>query len=254
MIAMEDNAAIAEKMATAWRFLYDKGFIDGFGHISARTADPERILMTPHSLGRSVRSEDFVLVDLNGQQFGTTAPMPSEFPIHTEIYKVRPDVGSVAHFHCLYPTSFGMSDRELRPTYFLASIFRSGVPIHPDSRLINSADRGSALAKTLAHHRAAIMKGHGIVIAAADVMEMMAATYILEDNAHRTWISATMGNVEYLTDAAMAEIEAEIYRSKGPFRRIWSMCEAHSKETLRAERAFGQCQCDQTASNMPRCE
>jgi ribulose-5-phosphate 4-epimerase/fuculose-1-phosphate aldolase len=233
---VEKNAKIAENLAKAWRFFYDRGFIEGFGHISARTVDPEKLLISPHSLGRAVKPEDFVVVDMSGRQIGTNAPLPGELPIHLEIYKRRPDVGSVAHFHCLYPTSFGMSDRELRPTYFLASIFRSGIPIHPDSRLVSNQERGAALAATLGGHRAAIMKAHGVVIVGQDVEEMLAATYILEDNAHRTWVSAAMGSVEYLSDDVMAEVESEMLKSRGAFRRIWSMCECHSLDTTFSSR------------------
>ena len=42
---MESNADLAEKLNTAWRFFYGRGFIDGFGHISARTANPDHILI-----------------------------------------------------------------------------------------------------------------------------------------------------------------------------------------------------------------
>lgn len=227
---MDENTKIAEKLAKAWRFFFDRGFIEGFGHISARTTDPQRILMAPRSLGRDAAPGDFVIVDLAGRQIGTTLELPSELPIHLEIYKRRPDVGSVAHFHCLYPTSFGMSERMLKPTYFLASIFRDGIPIHPDSRLVSNAERGAALAATLGSHRAAIMKAHGIVVVGQDVEEMLAATYILEDNAHRTWVTASMGDVEYLADEAMAEIEAEMLKTRGPFRRIWALCECHTSE------------------------
>jgi ribulose-5-phosphate 4-epimerase/fuculose-1-phosphate aldolase len=227
---MDDTATLADNLAKAWRFLYDRGFIEGFGHISARTSTSDRILISPHSLGPNVAADDFIIVDLEGRPHGKSAPLPGETPIHLEVYKARPDVGSVAHFHCLYPTSFGMSDRALRPTYFLASIFRDGIPIHPDSRLINTSERGAALAQTLGSHRAAIMKAHGIVVVGRDVEEMLSATYILDDNAHRTWVAASMGKVEYLSDEAMAEIEAELLKGRGPFRRIWAMCECHSQE------------------------
>jgi ribulose-5-phosphate 4-epimerase/fuculose-1-phosphate aldolase len=233
---MQDNdKTIADKLAKAWRFLYDRGFIEGFGHISARSNDKNRILISPHSLGPRVTPEDFVLVDLDGRQYGTVAPLPGETPIHLEIYKARPDVASVAHFHCLYSTSFGMSDQQLRPTYFLASIFRDGVPIHQDSRLVSTSERGSALAKTLGAHRAAIIKAHGVVVVGQDVEEMLAVTYILEDNAHRTWIGATMGEVQYLDDETMTEIESELLKTRGPFRRIWAMCECHSQNIQHCE-------------------
>jgi ribulose-5-phosphate 4-epimerase/fuculose-1-phosphate aldolase len=229
-IEVDDNATIAGKLAKAWRFFYDRGYIEGFGHISARTSVPDRILISPHSLGPRVTADDFVVVDLDGRQHGTTAPLPGELPIHLEVYKARPDVGSVAHFHCLYPTSFGMSEQELRPTYFLASIFRDGVPIHPESSFVNTSERGAALARTLGSHRAAIMKAHGIVVVGRDVEEMLGATYIFDDNARRTWVAASMGKVEYLSDETMAEIEPEILKHRGPFRRIWAMCECHSEE------------------------
>jgi ribulose-5-phosphate 4-epimerase/fuculose-1-phosphate aldolase len=224
----KDSAAIADKLAKAWRFLYDRGFIEGFGHISARTKNRGRILISPHSLGPRATADDFVETDLEGRQYGTAAPLPGEFPIHLEIYKARPDVGSIAHFHSLYSTSFGMSDQELHPTYFLASIFRDGVPVHPDSRLVNTSERGAALAQSLGSRRAAIMKAHGVVVVGRDVEEMLAVAYILEDNAHRTWIGASMGRVERLDDQTMTEIEAELLKNRGPFRRIWAMCECHS--------------------------
>lgn len=230
---METNAALAEQLNTAWKFFYGRGFVDGFGHISARTVEPSQILMTPHNLGRNSTPADFVVVDLDGNRIGNDAPMASELPIHLEIYKRRPDVGSVAHFHCLYPTSFSMSPVELRPTYFLASIFRDGIPIHPDSRLVTDADRGAALAETLGPHRAALMKAHGIVVTGDDIMEMTAAVFILEDNAHRTWISASMGEPEYLSDEAMARIEPELLKTRGPYRRIWALCEDEVRERER---------------------
>ena len=37
----DTNQQLAEKLNTAWRFFYKRGYIDGFGHISARTEDPQ---------------------------------------------------------------------------------------------------------------------------------------------------------------------------------------------------------------------
>lgn len=226
----DGNEILAQKLSTAWRFFYGRGFVDGFGHISARTADPDLVLMTPHELGKASRPEDFVLVDLDGGQRGTDVRLPGELPIHLETYRSRPDVNAVAHFHCHYASSFGMSEHALRPTYFLASIFRDGIPVHPDSRLIMTADRGRAMVETLGSHRAAILKAHGIVVTGPDIEEMTAGVYIMEDNARRTAIAASMGRYEVLSEAAMAEIEAEILAGRGPIGRIWRLCEIEAAE------------------------
>jgi len=227
---MDDNDTLAEKLLKAWRFFFAKGFIDGFGHISARTAQTDRILLSRHNLGKAVTRDDFVMVDLDGNPIGSSAQLPGETPIHLEIFRSRPDVGSVAHFHTTFATSFSMSDQELRPTYFPAAIFRKGVPIHPDSRLVNTKERGVALAATLGNHRAALMRAHGIVVIGRDVEEMFASVFILEDNAYRTWVAASMGEVDKLSDEALIEIEDEVLKTRGPFRRIWALCEGFSEQ------------------------
>ena len=65
----DSNEAIAEHLNIAWRFFSAKGYVDGFGHISARTEDPNKILITPHSLRPDSGPEDFVLIDLDGNRF-----------------------------------------------------------------------------------------------------------------------------------------------------------------------------------------
>ncbi len=221
----ETNEEIAQKLNTAWRFFSARDYVDGFGHISARTQDPNRVLITPHSLSPDSKPEDFVLVDLDGNQIGSDAKLPGELPIHLEIYKSRADVGSVAHFHCAHATSFSMSEHNLEPTYFLASIFIGGVPVHPDPRLVLTEERGKALVASLGDHRAALMRAHGIVVTGLDVIEMTAGVFIMEDNAKRTAIAASMGKFETLGEDEMADIAAEIMSSRHPINRIWSMCE-----------------------------
>ena len=225
----DSNAAIAEKLNTAWRFFSARGYVDGFGHISARTGDPDKILITPHSLRPDSEPDDFALVDLDGNVIGRDARMPGELPIHTEIYKSRPDVGSVAHFHCPNATSFSMSEHDLSPTYFLAAIFRDGVPVHPDPKLVQTKERGEALVQTLGSHRAVLMRAHGFVVTGPDVEEMTAGVFILEDNAKRTAIAASMGKFETLGDAEMVEIADEILSGRHPIMRIWALCEDEVK-------------------------
>ncbi len=232
---MTTREELAGKLIKAWRYFFDRGFVDGFGHISCRAPEAGYFLVSRHSLGSHAVPEDFVLVDLDGRQVDTSAMLPGELPIHLEIYRRRPDVGSVAHFHTMFATSFSVSDRQLRPTYFPAAIFRAGIPIHPDPRLVNSRERGVALAETLGEHRAALMKAHGVVVTGRDIEEMFASVFILEDNAHRTWLAASMGKIEYLSDDCLLEIEQEILTSRGPLRRIWALCEEHADTSNRSD-------------------
>ena len=228
MIDSED--VLRQKLSIAWRFFYGRGFIDGFGHISARTQDPNVVLMTPHELGKLAHPEDFLLCDLDGNQIGTSDKLPGELPIHLEVFKVRPDVNSIAHFHTHNATSFSMSEHDLQPTYFMASIFNGGIPVHPDSRLIMNEERGRAMAETLGDCRAMLLRAHGIVVTGPDIEEMTMGVYFMEDNAKRTAIAASMGRYEVLGDAEMEEIAGELLRTRGPVGRVWALAEIEAAE------------------------
>lgn len=223
---MGSAADLGESLNIAWRFFFKRGYIDGFGHISARTDDPNVMLISRHSLGGDSAPKDFLKADLAGNILEGEGRLPGEWPIHAEIYKSRAEMTSIAHFHCGYATSFSMSEVALKPSYFLAAIFSSGIPIHPDPRFVNTPERGAALAATFGSARAALLKAHGVVVAGEDVIAMAAGAFILEDNAKRTWTAAAMGKVEALEGEIAAQVEAEIMAHRAPFKRIWALAES----------------------------
>jgi hypothetical protein len=58
----DTDDVLRDKLNASWRFFYKRGFVDGFGHVSARTQRSDRILIAPHDLTRHSRPEDFVVV------------------------------------------------------------------------------------------------------------------------------------------------------------------------------------------------
>ena len=211
---------LAEKCAKNLRFPYACGLIEVFGHIRARTCGPTRTRIPPFNLSPRVRAEDFIIIDLDSVQHGTASLLPGQTPSQLEINKSCPDDGSLGGSHAVYPTRFGMSDPPLRPTCFPASIIRDGVPIHPDSWFLVAPERGRALAQNPGPHRVAIMQ---------DIEEMLAITYSPEDNVHRTFISASIGRIDYLSEEAMAMIKPDLLKNRGPYRSVWAMCEGQAE-------------------------
>ena len=227
---VDKEKVLREKLSTAWRFFYARGFVDGFGHISARTQDPNVVLMTPHELTKLSQPDDFITCDLEGNLIGTENKLPGELPIHLEVYRERADVNSIAHFHTHNATSFSMSEHNLEPTYFMASIFGDHIPIHPDARLINTIERGRDMTKTLGQSRALLLRAHGIVVTGPDIEEMTAGVYFMEDNAKRTAIAASMGKYEVLGKEERAEIAEELLRSRTPIKRVWALAKMDAAE------------------------
>ena len=120
MNAMTVDASIAD-LLKAWHFLYRRGFIEGFGHISARVPGSDRYLLARHSLGPRASADDFVLMDADGRKLEGRGDAPGEYPIHGEIYRTRPDAGSVVHYHGMHSTAFTTSEHDLRPIHLMGT-------------------------------------------------------------------------------------------------------------------------------------
>jgi ribulose-5-phosphate 4-epimerase/fuculose-1-phosphate aldolase len=214
----------------AWHFLYKRGFIEGFGHLSARLPDSDQFIIARHSLGPRATAEDFLVFDLEGRILSGKGDAPGELPIHLEIYAARPDVGSVIHYHGLYSTAFTTSDHTLRPIHLMGTIFHDGIPIYSDPRLVNDRQCGEALARALGPHRAVLMRAHGATITGSSVEEAVGGAFLFEENAHRACVSAGLGKPIWLDEQTATDAGTELLRTRGPFRRVWALVESDAEE------------------------
>jgi ribulose-5-phosphate 4-epimerase/fuculose-1-phosphate aldolase len=210
----------------AWRFLYRRGFIEGFGHISARIPGTDRFMLVRHSAPLDAKAGDFVIMDLDGKHIDGSRDAPGEYPIHLDILRARPDVGSVIHYHGMYSTAFTTSETRLKPIHLMGTHFHDGIPIYPDPRLVSDRARGVALAKALGPHRAVLLRAHGAAITGASVREAVSMAFLFEENAHRACISASLGKPIWIDDDTAASAGTELVRSGGPVRRVWALIEA----------------------------
>lgn len=227
---MSTEDTLIANLLKAWTFLYRRGFIEGFGHISARVPGTDRFFLARHSLGPRACADDFLLVDMDGKVHAGRGDMPGEYPIHLEILRARPDVGSVVHYHGMYSTAFTTSGRRLGAVHTMGTLFHDGVPVYPDPRLVQSAERGRALAGALGDCRAVLLHAHGVAVTGASVEECVGGAFLFEENAHRACISATLGGPVWIDDEIAAATRAELMRTRGPFRRVWALVEAETGE------------------------
>ena len=83
------------------------------GHVSVRDpSDPTVFFMKPHSLGfEEITMENIVVCNLEGEKIGGGGKRHSEVFIHSEIFKLRPDLNSVIHAHPKYAVALLSSTR-----------------------------------------------------------------------------------------------------------------------------------------------
>lgn len=213
-----------------WRFLYRRGFIEGFGHLSVRLPGSDRFVVMRHSAAMDAGPEDLLVFDLDGNHLEGTGVAPGENPIHLEILRERPDVGSVVHYHGMYSTAFTTSGERLRAIHLMGTLFHDGIPVYPDPRLVSDRKRGEALARALGPHRAVLMRAHGVAVTGATVQEAVASAFLFEENARRACISASLGGLVWLDEETAAAAGTELLASRGPFKRVWALVESEDRE------------------------
>lgn len=226
-MAEADNAvALLEiEVAACTRLLNMEGIMDYSGHVSARVPGRDAFVIQDLDWPRGeVAPDNLLLADLDGNKIAGPDGLfpPSEVHIHSEILKARPDVNSVAHVHPETAILFTLADGPaLAPVRNHASHFAGGIPVHADPGHINTPALGRALAETLGQAHAALIRAHGIVVAAESVPAVLIDCVHFVENAEACYRAALLGPVKPLT---AAEMEAFISRFRRPrhIRKLWN--------------------------------
>jgi L-fuculose-phosphate aldolase len=181
--AETDLRAALDELSRACRILEMEGHGDmTLGHLSLR--DPEQrgfwLKRNRIGLGEVMGGDDFVLVDWDGRQLAGSGGRHSEWPIHSEILRMRPDVEVVAHTHPFHACVFSASLDPLQPFGLDADYFID-VPRHVDEvALITTKDEGVALARSLGKAFAVFIANHGVTFCGTSVAHATCVGVFLE--------------------------------------------------------------------------
>jgi ribulose-5-phosphate 4-epimerase/fuculose-1-phosphate aldolase len=234
--ATETLVELAWDLVAANRILADHEVVDGYGHVSVRSPDnPQRYLISSHMAPQTVTPDDLIEMDLDSRPMDTRGrSMQSERFIHGCIYKARPDVHAVVHFHAPATVLMSVSGEPLRPIYHMAGFIGAGVPLFEirdvagmTNLLISNAMLGDALARALGDKPAILLRGHGAVVVGKDLPEVTGRAVYLTINAQMQ--SQVLGRkIEYLS----AE-EARLADSQGGYPKDWELWKAKVMSGLR---------------------
>ena len=141
--------------------------------------------MKPHSLGLDeITLENILTIDLDGNVVAGTTRRHSEVYIHSEIFKLRPDVHCVIHTHPPYSVALSATDRPIRCYSQPGALFYEALGVYADTiNLIRTHEMGAGVAKALGPHRAVLLKNHGVVVVGATIAEAVVGVIMLENAA-----------------------------------------------------------------------
>lgn len=153
--------------------LLREGLVQGtWGNLSIRL-DDEYMLVTPSGLDyERLTPYDMVKVNINTLEYDGDIKPTSEKGLHAEIYKRRPDAGSVIHTHSKYACVFAAAEKDLCDEVKLA-----GYGLPGTKKLKNNT------ADALGDGFGAIMSHHGMIVCGRDIEDAFNNCIKLEEMA-----------------------------------------------------------------------
>ena len=198
---------IVRELVIANRVLAREGIVDAFGHVSARHPEyPDRFLLAWARAPELIEDADVMEFSLDGRPLDDSGRPPYlERFIHGAVYEQRAEVNAVCHNHTASILPFGISrTARLRPVIHSAASLGGEVPVWnmadefgPNTNLlVMNMDHGRSLARTLGQAPLALMRGHGSVVTARSVPQVVSACINMDKNARVQFQAMQLG--EYI--------------------------------------------------------
>src|SRR5262245_12486381 len=171
----ESYNAIKSDFITTLRIIYREGLSDAFAHLSVRSNDGNEMMFMPRKSPALVQSEELFFVE-----FDRAVPQSA---LHQAIYKVRPDVKAVFHFHSPAVILLSVLGHTIRQMHNYSAVVSDGVPLSLGTGQVESPARAGEMAKLLGGAKALMLRGHGAIVVGQSIREVCMLALFLEESA-----------------------------------------------------------------------
>ncbi len=226
---MDASAAISE-LVIANHIVAHLKLVDSFGHVTVRNPEnPQRFFMARARAPGLVTKEDILEFNLDSTPVDLRGLRPySERFIHGCLYKSRPDVMAVCHNHAHELLPMAVTKTVMRPALHSAAVIGQEVPVWDirdhfgdTNMLVTTNEMGNSLAGTVGKGKAALMRGHGSVIAGNSVQDAVFTTFYLRLNADVLIKAMSMGGtITYLSPGEI-DRSGELHSQEAAQGRAW---------------------------------
>ena len=186
--ARPNLVVLRRQMVAIGRLMAEKNLIVAAdGNLSVRLGG-HSFLVTP--AGRSkgeLRVQDLLEVDGKGRS--PRGSPTSEWPLHSRIYELRPDVGGICHAHAPWATAFAAAGRDLDGR--LLTETAEILPLVPLAAraLPGSAALAGSVTPLITDHDAVLLGSHGVVTVGVDLKSAFMLLETVERLAQVTLLS-----------------------------------------------------------------
>lgn len=194
---------------------YNEGLVAGTsGNVSLYDSENQVMAITASNLDYSImRPEDVIIMSLDGEKYEGELKPSSEWQMHAEVYRHKPEVTAVIHTHSPRATSFAVV-RERIPLVLVEMLpFIGGdIPLAKFA-LPATVDLGLSAVEALKDRNACLLENHGVLAVGSNLDQAYLRAVYVEDAATIYHFSRQVGHPKLVPHDA-EEILKERYGLK----------------------------------------
>jgi len=173
-----------------------------FGNFSLRDPKTGYVCITPSGMPyETLHPSDIVVVDVDGKIIDGERKPSIETPMHTAIYRKRPDVNGIIHTHSTFCTAWACRDIDGMPciTSEAADLVGGKVRIAKFC-LPGSKELAEVTSDAIGSDKAILMGNHGAICVDENIDKALKDAIVLEESAKVAYYAFSMGNVNILEE------------------------------------------------------
>jgi L-fuculose-phosphate aldolase len=206
-MATTEKALREDIVANGMRLL-NSGLTHGSsGNISARIG--EAMLITPSAVPYpKLRPTMIARMPLGGEYGAWAGPLkPStEWRIHLDVMRARPDVGAIVHCHSPYATALSMAHKPILAAHYMIALFGGSAIRCTKYAPYGTKDLSELALEGLGDRHAVLLGNHGAIATGATLAAAMFRAEELENLARLYAIALTVGRPAILSDDEIARV------------------------------------------------
>lgn len=218
--AEQIESATRQMLVNGISILERLGIIDFNGHCSARLDNGDILINTGASVRSAITADQFVIVGPNGEANPQAPAPPKELALHVALYQARPDVNAVVHGHPKWSTLLSSAGLDYQVTMAQGALL-GNVPQYPSPASINNPEAAKEVTRILGDGRAVLLRAHGSVVAADDVVQATVLAIYLELNAERHVNASLLGKPYYFSATEIAACRKGL-SGRGLIEKCWN--------------------------------
>jgi L-fuculose-phosphate aldolase len=208
-----NHRGLREEVARVAKQLIHSGLVTGTsGNVSASTPEGD-VLMTPSGIDYGeLEPNDVVLVGVAGEVLEGSLQPSTETPMHTGIYRARPEVGAVVHTHSVFATTLACLGWTIPPVhYMLTTLSEDGeIPLAPYATY-GTEQLADYAAEALGEGRnACLLQNHGTITVGDSPEKAFSRTVVLEEMAEIYYRTRVAGGPVLLAPEQVEDVATKI--------------------------------------------